>query len=208
MKTVVKQNLESVKIVVEEGQKMQFVLIANGGDAQSNPNEISKLDFELNGPGSELSFIGFVIGRESQFYGFETVSNHLNTHSKAKFSIGAVMFDRSKVDYKGYIVVPKNAQYTDAFLNSRVMLAGEESRAKTIPCLEIEADDVKAGHAAAIGKVDAEEMFYLQSRGINKKDAEEMLVMSFFESQLGLIEDLETRDHVRDIVIKSLSITK
>jgi len=88
------------------------------------------------------------------------------------------------------------------------MLAGEESRAKTIPCLEIEADDVKAGHAAAIGKVDAEEMFYLQSRGINKKDAEEMLVMSFFESQLGLIEDLETRDHVRDIVIKSLSITK
>lgn len=202
MKTIVSEKLGSGKVVVEEGCKLQFVLVAN-----ESISKHSKLEFELKGKDSELSFIGFVIGKGDDFFEFETVSNHSEINTKANFNLGAVLFDRSKVDFKGNIVIPKQAQMTDAFLTSKMLLAGDGARAKAIPCLEIEADDVKAGHAATIGKVDSEEMFYLQSRGIDKKAAEELLVMSFFESQLALIIDLKTREHVRDIVKKSLPLT-
>lgn len=203
MKTVVSNKLESKKIVVNEGTKLQYVLVAD--DFAKGK---SRIEFEMKGKDSELSFVGFIIGRSDDFFEFETVSNHLETNTKARFNLGAVLFDRSKVDYKGNIVVPKYSQKTDAFLDSRFFLAGKGSGAKAIPCLEIEADDVKAGHCATIGKIDPEQMFYLQSRGIEKSKAEELLLMSFFESQLAMIEDLRTREHVRDIVMKAISITK
>ena len=70
--------------------------------------------------------------------------------------------------------------------------------------MEIEADDVKAGHAATIGKVDNDMLFYLQSRGIDKKEAEQLLIAGFFEEQLRMIPDINLQDYLRETLLQRM----
>lgn len=189
------------KIVLQRDSKLTFVLFAIEGW-----EETAKITFEFAGSGSELNCLGLIVGTGSMKFAFETISLHLVPETKASYRIRAAMFDRSFVDYKGNLVITKPAQITDTYLSHDTLLLSDFARAKTVPALEIEADDVKAGHAATIGKVDDELMFYLLSRGIVKKEAEQMLINSFFESQLALIPDEEIREGLRAEIIKALPL--
>lgn len=189
-------------IVLEEGSQLTYVLFANEGWGG-----VPKIVFDLKGKNSEVVFLGFLVGRGKSRFGFETVSNHSAQQTKAHFYLRAAMFDESLVDYKGNLVIPKGAQMTDTYLAHHTLLLSNKSRARTIPALEIEADDVKAGHAATIGKVDKELMFYLTSRGISPGDAEAMLISGFFETQLRMIPEEATLAIVRDAITASLPST-
>ena len=85
-------------------------------------------------------------------------------------------------------------------------MLSKDAKAKTIPSLEIKANDVKAGHSATIGKVDKDLLFYLQSRGINKKLGEKLLIRGFLEADLQKIHDEKTRLKVAQELEKSLPI--
>jgi len=192
---------EECKIILAEGAHLTFVLFATEGW-----ESVKKMTFEFHGKGSELQCLGLIIGTGKMNFGFETISRHLVPETKASYRIRAAMFDRSVVDYKGNLIIPKPAQLTDTYLSHDTLLLSDHARAHTVPALEIEANDVKAGHAATIGKVDDELMFYLLSRGIEPKDAEQMLINGFFESQLVLIPDEEIRDGLRTAIVKALPL--
>lgn len=187
------------RVELQEGTRLTYVLFATEGW-----EGVPKITFEFTGRNSELEFVGIVIGRENGTYAFETVSRHLTTNTKASYRLRAAMFERSVVDYKGNLIIPKPAQLTDTYLSHDTLLLSDFARAKTIPALEIEANDVKAGHAATIGKVDDELMFYLLSRGITSKEAEQMLIHGFFERQLMLIPDEEMRESLKSVLVKAL----
>lgn len=189
------------KIVLQENSKLTYVLFATEG-WDGTP----KITFEFTGKNSELECIGLIVGTGEMNFGFETISHHLTTNTKASYRIRAAMFDRSVVDYKGNLVIPKPAQLTDTYLSHDTLLLSDYARAHTVPALEIEANDVKAGHAATIGKVDDELMFYLLSRGIEPKEAEQMLINSFFEAPLSLIPDEEIRSGLQSAIVKALPI--
>ena len=192
---------EECKIILEEGARLTFVLFAIEGWEENR-----KITFEFVGRNSELQCVGLIVGTGNAKFAFETISRHITTNTKASYRIRAAMFDRSFVDYKGNLIITKPAQMTDTYLSHDTLLLSDFARAKTVPALEIEADDVKAGHAATIGKVDDELMFYLLSRGIQPKEAEQMLINSFFESQLALIPDEEIREGLRKSILKALPV--
>ena len=201
---------EECKIILEEGARLTFVLFAVEGwmsqvDA-AGAAVVPKLTFEFVGRNSELQFLGLIVGTGESKFAFETISHHVTTNTKASYRVRAAMFDRSAVDYKGNLIITKPAQMTDTYLSHDTLLLLDFARARTVPALEIEADDVKAGHAATIGKVDDELMFYLLSRGIEAKEAEQMLINSFFESQLALIPDEEISDGLRKSILKALPV--
>ncbi len=198
-KTIFATGFESANICLEEGVKLTFILIATDGFQRPE-----KVTFELKGAGAQLQFLAFIVGRKEKIFPFETVSLHTAPNTKAHYTVKAVMFDHSQVDYKGNIVIEKSAQMTDSYLSHHTLLMSEHARAKSIPALEILADDVKAGHAATIGKVDEEMMFYLKSRGIEECEAEQMLVNGFFEGQLAMIMDENLRERARKAIIGSL----
>ena len=83
--------------------------------------------------------------------------------------------------WQGMIYVAPSAQKTDGYQANRNLVLSEAARADSIPGLEILADDVRCTHGATVGKLEAEPLFYLESRGIPLKDAERIMVEGFFD---------------------------
>jgi Fe-S cluster assembly protein SufD len=90
-----------------------------------------------------------------------------------------IVDDRAHAVFNGKVFVPKAAQLTDAGQLNRNLLLSPKARVDTKPQLEIIADNVKCTHGAAVGQLDTEEVFYLQSRGLDKETAQKLLVYAF-----------------------------
>ena len=76
------------------------------------------------------------------------------------------------------------ASGTDAYLTNRNLILGDAARSDSIPTLKIGNNDVKCSHGSTTGRLSAEELFYLESRGYSTEDAREMLVVGYFEDLL------------------------
>jgi Fe-S cluster assembly protein SufD len=110
------------------------------------------------------------------------ITIHAAPHTSANTIIRAVADDNAIAIINGTIIVQKNAQQTSSFLSENVLLLSERAQAHAIPNLEIEADDVKCSHAATVGTIDEEQLFYLESRGIDPKTAKSMIATGFLEA--------------------------
>src|SRR3989344_9660611 len=87
------------------------------------------------------------------------------------------------------IKIVKDDKGVDDFLEMRLLLLDAKSQAVAEPKLEIEANEVKASHAATVGKIDDEGLFYLQSRGVKQGEAEKLIVTGFLNQVIEKIED-------------------
>src|SRR5205085_6354384 len=96
---------------------------------------------------------------------------------------GAVQ-DHGRSVYSGLIRVRKEAPGTNAFQTNRNLVLSEGASAESVPNLEIETNDVKCSHASAVGPIDEEQLYYLESRGIPPQVAERLIVLGFFSEVL------------------------
>ena len=88
---------------------------------------------------------------------------------------------------------------------NRNIVLSDRAKADSIPNLEIEANDVRCGHAASVGPVEEETLFYLMSRGIPRAEAERLVVFGFFQEVLDRITLDEVRDQVADAIAAELA---
>ena len=86
--------------------------------------------------------------------------------------------------FNGAVNVPRSAQQTSAAQLSRSLLLSDRARIDTKPQLEIVADDVKCAHGATVTRLQSEELFYLQSRGIAAQEASSLLQRGFCDEVL------------------------
>jgi Fe-S cluster assembly protein SufD len=110
----------------------------------------------------------------------DTQQNHNAAHTTSDLLFKGALKDDSRTVWQGMIKVLPGAQKTDGFQTNRNLLLSKAARADSIPGLEIEADDVRCTHAAAISKMEEEPIFYLMSRGIPRKQAERLIIDGFF----------------------------
>ncbi len=190
-------SLQDCRIIVEEGAKLMLVMIAN-----TPWDGHAKVIFECKGRNSEVLFLSFVIGTKTNAFRFETISQQLAPHTKAYYHVRAVMRDDSSIEYKGDLMIDQKGQGADAYLSHRTLLLSENARAHTTPALEILADDVKAGHSAAVGKIDSEALFYTLSRGIDEETAKKLFIIGFFEQQVLMISDPNFQEKIRNEIMK------
>ena len=106
---------------------------------------------------------------------------HKAKHTKADTIIKVVVEGSGEMEIRGKIIVEKDAQQTESFLQEKVLLASDQAKAIAIPDLEIMADEVKCSHAATVGPIDKEQMHYLMSRGMDKKEASKMIIDGFLQ---------------------------
>ena len=90
-----------------------------------------------------------------------------------------IVDDSARTVFNGRVFVPKAAQQTDAAQLNRNLLLSPKARVNTKPELQITADDVKCSHGATISQLEADEVFYLRSRGLNERDACVLLIDAF-----------------------------
>lgn len=200
-KIILTNTLTTSQIIIHENSNIIFVSLLKNGLQQKE-----KIQFNFTGQNSTLTFIALIIGNQQTQFEFETISKHTAPHTNAYYYLRSVLFDHSKVNYKGTLVIDKLAQMTDSYLAHHTLMLSPNAKVDTEPCLEIEADDVKAGHAATIGRVDDDLLFYLESRGINRREAQQILIQGFMEAELQRIPDEELRQILAREIETSLPV--
>ncbi|HUF68633.1 MAG TPA: Fe-S cluster assembly protein SufD [Longimicrobiales bacterium] len=143
---------------------------------------VARIDLaaSLEGPGSRSDMLGLYFGRDDQHFDHETRQDHRVAHATSDLLYKGALDDRSRAIFRGMIKVYPKAQRTDAYQTNRNLILSGEAESTSLPSLEIEADDVRCSHAATVGQLDEEELFYIMSRGIPRADAERLVVFGFF----------------------------
>lgn len=124
---------------------------------------------------------GVILGEEKGDYVLDLLVEHKRQDSSGKVVIKGIAKNGANVKVKGKIKIPANCNGVDSFLEIRLLILDDKSSAQADPELEIESNEVKASHAATVSKIDEEEIFYLQSRGVERKKAEGLIVGGFLE---------------------------
>jgi Fe-S cluster assembly protein SufD len=157
--------------------------------------DLSRAEAEtiLAQPGGFSEMLGIFFADGDQHFDHRTLQDHIAPNCRSDLLYKGALRDRSRAVYSGWVHVRPDAQKTNAMQTSRNIVLSEHAKADAIPNLEIEANDVRCGHAASVGPVDEETIFYLQSRGIAREDAERLIVSGFFQEVL----DRVTIDEVR-----------
>lgn len=145
----------------------------------SNPVVHKELTINLVGEQAQATFSCACLSAGSEVFKFTTLQHHQAAHTTSRLNVRAVLDQKSKLFCNSMIKVEKAAQYTDAHLENKNILLSNGSRAVSIPQLEIEANDVKCGHGAAVSKLNKDDIFYLESRGIDAQATQRLLVDAF-----------------------------
>ena len=140
-----------------------------------------RMETKLAGPGSEAKVTGGYAGGPGQHLDYDTLQEHAAPNTVSDLAFRGVLGDRATSVWRGMIKVDRAAQQTDAFQENRNLLLSPEAHADAIPGLEILADDVRCTHAAAIAQIDADQLFYLRSRGLHDGVAKRMVIDAFMQ---------------------------
>ncbi|MGR6898756.1 Fe-S cluster assembly protein SufD [Rummeliibacillus sp. BSL5] len=133
----------------------------------------------LKGDGSHADAKSVVVGRGEQSQNFTTEVRHWGKASNGYILTHAVMKDAARAIFNGIGKIEHGATKADAEQESRVLMLSKDARGDANPILLIEEDDVTAGHAASVGRVDPVQLYYLMSRGISKNEAERLVIHGF-----------------------------
>jgi len=141
------------------------------------------METRLAGEGADARVTGAYATHGRQHIDFDTTQEHAAPNTTSDLAFRGVLQGRSEAVWRGNIIVDPGAQQTDAFQESRNLLLSKKAHADAIPGLEIQANDVRCTHAAAIAQIDPEQLFYLKSRGL-KPDVAKRLVIEGFLAEL------------------------
>jgi Fe-S cluster assembly protein SufD len=144
-------------------------------------------------PGGFSEMLGVFFADEDQHFDHRTLQDHVAPNCTSDLLYKGALRDRSRAVYSGWVHVRPDAQKTNAMQTSRNIVLSEHAKADAIPNLEIEANDVRCGHAASVGPVDEDAIFYLTSRGIPRDEAERLIVSGFFQEVLDRVQIEEIR---------------
>ena len=157
--------------------------------------DLSRTEVEsvLSGPGGHSEMLGVYFTDGSQHFDHRSLQDHIAPHCTSDLLYKGALRDSSRVVYSGLIHIAPGAKGSNAFQTNRNVVLSDEAKADSIPNLEIENNDVKCSHAASVGPVDEDEIFYLQTRGIPRDEAERLIVRGFFQEVLDKVPLEEVR---------------
>jgi Fe-S cluster assembly protein SufD len=216
-----------VEILVGEGANLRFVELQSWGEhvwnfshERARVGKDGNLDWIFGAIGShltknfsELDLAGQgASGRMSGFYftdgvqhlDHDTQQNHLAPDTTSDLLFKGALRDKSRSVWQGMIYVAPGAQKTDGYQANRNLVLSSQARADSIPGLEIMADDVRCTHGATVGKIDADQVFYLRSRGIPYREAERLIVEGFFDPIMQRIPFEGVRARFQDAILEKM----
>ena len=159
----------------------------------------------LDGAGSSAQMLGLVFTDARQHFDVSTAQEHTSPHTISDLLYRTVLKDRAQTAWGGNIYVYPSANHTDAYQKNDNLLLSERAHADTLPGLEIEAHEVRCTHGATAGRIDADQVFYLMSRGLPYAQAEKLIVDGFFQPVMERIPLESVRDELSTSVTRKLT---
>ncbi|MEQ8834400.1 MAG: Fe-S cluster assembly protein SufD [Miltoncostaeaceae bacterium] len=179
--------------------KVRSVVVTLGGDVvRVEPTMV------VGGSGADARALGLFFAGGKQHFEHRVVSRHEAPQAYSNLLYKGAIQDTAHTVFFGNLVVPPGAPGTDAYQTNRNLVLNEGAHADTIPFLEIETAEVKCSHAGAVGRVDDEHLFYLQSRGVPLSEAKRLIVMGFMQEVLAHVELPELRQELEAAVAHKL----
>lgn len=209
-----------VEVFLERGAQLELVFHKSGGAAatslvavhQARDSHLSShvvtlegqltrqdLAVTLAGEGASCQLRGLFGTTEGGVCDHHSVVDHAVPHCTSDQLYKGVVASDGRGVFRGRVIVRPDAQKTQALQSNPNLLLDSRAEVDTKPQLEIYADDVRCTHGATIGQLDAEALFYLQTRGIGIPEARRLLVRGFASEALAGISD----DALRERLLKS-----
>jgi Fe-S cluster assembly protein SufD len=139
----------------------------------------------LAGRGGQADLLGVVATDGRQHVDFQTLQDHFGDATRSDLVIHNALRGRSSSNFTGLIRINHTARQTESSQEQKNVLLSGQAKADSDPKLEIFNNDViRCTHGAAVGPLDPELVFYLQSRGLDRDTAEELILEGFFQSVL------------------------
>ena len=160
----------------------------------------NEIDVLIAGEHVECRLNGVYLLRRRQHADNTTQVEHAGGHSRSHQVYKGVIDERARAVFQGRVLVREGAQGTDAHQLNRNLLLSPNARADSKPELVIHADDVKCGHGATVGDLDADAMFYLRARGIDPARARALLIEAFIGELLDDVTQPALGTRLRDLI--------
>lgn len=172
-----RQKIKAMHRVVKRGEQVRWVSVVDRG--WRIPKEIT---VTLLGQGGRFEWFIFVIGRDNAAFPLNIQVVHKAPLTTSNISARSVLDGESQIAWNAKAIVEHGAVGSDTYLSFRTLLLSPKARAKTIPSLEIATDDVTAGHAASVDRLDDDALHYCATRGLDQSEAKKLLVRAFLSS--------------------------
>jgi Fe-S cluster assembly protein SufD len=153
--------------------------VALGGDYARLAVESSMV-----GRGGTGGMRALYFGDDQQMHDFRTLQDHVAPNTSSELLFKGALDGHARAVYTGLIHIGKEASGVNAFQTNRNVKLSEHAWAESVPNLEIENNDVRCSHASAVGPVDEEQRFYLESRGVRPEVADQLIVLGFLDEVL------------------------
>ena len=183
------------KAVVHADGRLQWTLGALGSRLSQVAQDVALVGRNAS---AQVNGVMFTEGRQHLVY--NTLQHHEAPSCVSDLLYKGALQGRSRLVWRGMIKVDKAAQKTDGYQRNDNLMLSNEARADSIPGLEIEADDVRCTHGATSGRVDAEQIFYAQARGLSADEAARLVVAGFFQQ----VFDRITIPQVREALARAI----
>ena len=159
-------------------------MVLAGGDIARSETQIA-----MTAPDAKAYLNAVYLGRGGQMRDITSRIDHDAPDGQSFQRVHGILDDRAKAVFQGKVKVARYAQKTDGNQMSRTLLLSREAEANTKPELEIYADDVACSHGATIGEIDADQLFYLKSRGISTEEARQFLIEAFLVDVVDALDE-------------------
>ncbi len=164
---------------IAEGGTYDSFTLALGGRLSR-----AEIHARLGGPNAIAHLNAAQLLGGNQHADFTTIVTHDAPNCASRQTVKTVLTGKARGVFQGKIEVARDAQKTDGYQMNQALLLSPEAEMDSKPQLEIYADDVKCSHGATVGELDAEQLFYLRSRGVPAEEARMMLIRAFLNEAL------------------------
>jgi Fe-S cluster assembly protein SufD len=157
--------------------------------------------FSTLGEGAQVDITGLYAAAGAQHKNLRPVQRHAEPYGSSNSLYKGALLPGGRTIFQGLIRVEPGAIRTDAYLSNKNLLLEDGARADSIPSLQILNNDVRCTHGSTTGKLNPEQVFYLQSRGFSSDEAKRMLLWSFYDDALGKLPEL-VAESVRERLLR------
>lgn len=158
----------------------------------------------LKEDGGTAIITGIYSTKDKQRFIYDTSQNHYASHTSSDLLFKGVLAGNSDVLWKGNVVVERGTYGADGYQMNNNLLLDSAAHAESIPGLEILTDDVRCSHGVTLSAIDADQLFYLKTRGVDEKVAIDLIVRGFLETTLARIHSDLLRGHIEDQLYEML----
>jgi Fe-S cluster assembly protein SufD len=193
-------HLSVQRMRVGEDARIRSLGVAFGGSLAR-----AEVESVLQGDGGSSELLGLYFGDGSQHIDHRSIQDHMGSRTSSDLLYKGALKDESNAIYTGTVIIEAGAHLCDAYQTNRNILLSEHAKAHSVPNLEILSNDpTRCGHAASVGPVSDEELFYVMSRGIPADEAERLIVFGFFNEVLDRVDLPEIRGNLEATIAEEL----